>query len=165
VRTLVALFKKFDTNADSRLDRHEVQWVLKQNGQNLTPSEFERVFKFFDKNGDGLVCTCEFIAGIRGELNSVRAACVSDAWSRIAPKGEILANDFANAFDYTSHPEISNGTRSKASVLEELMDAVDMNKDGMISSEEFVDFYTNVSVYYKDDDSFIKAVHKAWGLY
>lgn len=29
VRSLVALFNKFDTNQDSRLDRHEIQWILK----------------------------------------------------------------------------------------------------------------------------------------
>lgn len=76
VRELVRLFQKFDTNKDTKLDRHEVQWVLKQNGQNLSPSEFESVFKFFDKNNDGCITISEFIAGIRGDLNAKRSALV-----------------------------------------------------------------------------------------
>lgn len=61
VRQLVTLFRRFDTNSDAKLDRHEIQWVLKQNGQNLSPSEFERVFRYFDKNNDGFVNISEFI--------------------------------------------------------------------------------------------------------
>lgn len=95
MRSLVALFKQSDTNCDAKLDRHEIQWILKQNGQNLTPSEFERLYRYFDKNNDGYISTSEFIRGVRGELNSPRAACVADAWKRIAPSGEISAENFA----------------------------------------------------------------------
>lgn len=109
IRELVALFKRFDTNADSKLDRHETQWVLKQNGQNLTPSEFERIFKYFDKNGDGYISISEFVRGVRGELNQKRSAVVADCWSRIAPQGELPCNDFAAAFNLQSVAEYRNG--------------------------------------------------------
>lgn len=165
VRHLVTLFRKFDTNKDARLDRHEVQWVLKQNGQNLSPSEFERVFKYFDKNNDGFISVTEFIAGIRGELSAARDAVVEDAWKRIAPKGEILANDFAAAFDVTSVPDYASGRISKAAVLEELMAAVDFNQDGVVSTGEFKDFYTNLSPNFSDDQKFTNFVHRSWGLY
>lgn len=130
VRALVAMFRRFDTNNDSRLDRHEVQWVLKQNGQNLSPSEFERIFKYFDRNNDGAISINEFITGIRGELNGARMAVVEDAWKRIAPKGEMDVNEFASVFDVSSVADYAAGRVSKAQVLEELMDAVDFNKDG-----------------------------------
>lgn len=165
VRSLVQLFKKFDTNKDSTLDRHEVQWVLKQNGHDLSPSEFERLFKYFDRNGDNCISISEFVAGIRGVLSECRDKVVNDAWRRIAPKGEIPANDFAAAFDVTSVPEYNAGKISKADVLQELMNAVDFNQDGMISAEEFKDFYTNVSPNFNDDERFKNFVLKSWGLY
>ena len=148
-----------------KLDRHEIQWVLKQNGQNLSPSEFERLFRYFDKNNDGFVNISEFIQGVRGELNGARAAVVKDVWSRIAPQGTLPANDFASAFNVSVHPDYCNGTKSKAAVLEELMEAVDFNQDGVISGEEFFDFYTNVSPVFGDDEQFKNMVLKAWGLY
>lgn len=76
VRQLVQIFKRFDKNSDAKLDRSEIQWVLKQNGQQLAPSEFERLFCFFDKNNDGFISTSEFIRGIRGELNGKRLLTV-----------------------------------------------------------------------------------------
>lgn len=165
IRELVALFRKFDSNSDSKLDRHEIQWVLKQNGQNLTPSEFERIFKFFDKNGDGFISISEFVRGVRGELEGARAACVNDVWKRIAPKGQLPCNDFAQAFNLQSVEEYRNGKESKVEILERLMAAVDSNQDGQISGEEFVDFCTNVSPNFKEDDSFCKFMLESWGLY
>lgn len=47
-------------------------WGLKENGHNLSPSEFERIFKFFDRNNDGKVNYDEFLRGIRGELSQRR---------------------------------------------------------------------------------------------
>ena len=60
------LFKRFD----SKIDRHETQWILKENGHNLTPSEFERIFKYFDKNNEGFISTSEFVKAVRGELSA-----------------------------------------------------------------------------------------------
>ena len=121
VRALITLFKKFDTNSDSRLDRHEIQWVLKQNGQNLSPSEFERLFKYFDKNNDGFISTSEFIRGVRGELSHARAASVADAWKKIAPKGDLSTEDFEKAFDIECVESYRNGQMTKSQVLSELM--------------------------------------------
>lgn len=66
VHGLVSLFKRFNPNSDARLDRHELQWVLKENGHTLTPSEFERIFKYFDKNNEGFISISEFVAAVRG---------------------------------------------------------------------------------------------------
>ena len=44
-----------DNNGDRRLDRSEFMWGLRENGHKLTPSEFERIFKYFDKNNDGKI--------------------------------------------------------------------------------------------------------------
>lgn len=81
VHGLVSLFKRY--NANGKLDRHELQWVLKENGHTLTPSEFERIFKYFDKNNEGFIMISEFVAAVRGELAATRAATVKEVWSRI----------------------------------------------------------------------------------
>lgn len=165
VRSLVSLFKRYDVNCDARLDRNEIQWVLKQNGQNLSPSEFERLYRYFDKNNDGYISTSEFIKGVRGELNAVRVACVADAWRRIAPSGEIGAEEFAHAYDVECSQAYRSGNVTKATVLKELMDQVDQNQDSKISESEFFDFYTNISPNIQSDDSFIKHVRSNWSLY
>jgi Ca2+-binding EF-hand superfamily protein len=56
---------------------------LKENGHTLTPSEFERIFKYFDKNNEGFISISEFVAAVRGELPAQRAALVNEVWARI----------------------------------------------------------------------------------
>jgi len=73
VKSLVNLFRKFDINGDNRLDRHEVHWLLKQNGHFLSSSEFEQIFRYFDKNNDGVLTLTEIIHGVRGDLGEVRS--------------------------------------------------------------------------------------------
>lgn len=61
-----------DNNGDRKMDRHEFMWGLRENGHNLSPSEFERIFKYFDKNNDGRLSYDEFLRGVRGGMNENR---------------------------------------------------------------------------------------------
>jgi len=46
--------------------------VSKKMDTTCHPSEFERVFKFFDKNNDGKISYDEFLLILRGDLNPRR---------------------------------------------------------------------------------------------
>jgi Ca2+-binding EF-hand superfamily protein len=76
IRGLGIVFRRMDNSRDKKLDRYEFMWGLKENGHNLSPSEFERIFKYFDKNNDGKLNYDEFLRGLRGELSDRRRALV-----------------------------------------------------------------------------------------
>ena len=65
-----------DANGDKRLDRYEFQWGLKENGLDISPSEFERIFKYFDRNNEGKISYDEFLRGLRGQMDARRKALV-----------------------------------------------------------------------------------------
>lgn len=73
-----------DKNGNGVLDRHEIQWVLRQLGMKLNVAEFERIFKFFDKNGDGVVSYHEFVCSVRGELAGEKLDLVHQLAQRVA---------------------------------------------------------------------------------
>ena len=76
IRGLGIVFRRIDNSRDRKLDRHEFMWGLKENGHTLSPSEFERIFKYFDRNNDGKVDYDEFLRGIRGDLNQRRRGLI-----------------------------------------------------------------------------------------
>lgn len=65
-----------DNSKSKLLDRAEFAWALKENGHDLAPSEFERIFKYFDKNNEGRINYEEFLRTLRGDLNERRAGLV-----------------------------------------------------------------------------------------
>jgi Ca2+-binding EF-hand superfamily protein len=71
-----------DNSNNGKLDRQEFTWGLKENGHVLSPSEFERLFKYFDKNNDGVLNYNEFLVGLRGNLNARRRAVVQRAFKK-----------------------------------------------------------------------------------
>jgi Ca2+-binding EF-hand superfamily protein len=88
IRGLGIVFRRMDNSRDRKLDRHEFQWGLKENGHVLSPSEFERIFKYFDKNNDGKIDYNEFLRAIRGEMNDRRRALVGLAFKKLDKTGD-----------------------------------------------------------------------------
>ena len=80
IRGLGIVFRRMDNSGDRKLDRNEFQWGLKENGHVLSPSEFERIFKYFDKNNDGKIDYDEFLRAIRGDLNERRRSLIKLAY-------------------------------------------------------------------------------------
>lgn len=138
---------------------------MKKNGQNLTPSEFERVFRYFDANGDGTISTSEFIRGIRGELNQTRLDCVKGIWSKVVPFSDIPAIDLLEKFNFNSNEDFASGAITRGELMEELARQIDQNNDNRVSETEFVDFYTNIGTNFDDDETFCRFARNQWGLY
>lgn len=76
IRGIGIVFRRMDDNGDKSLDRYEFQWGLRENGHKLNPAEFEKVFKYFDKNNSGRIDYNEFLRAIRGEMNEFRKGFV-----------------------------------------------------------------------------------------
>lgn len=88
IRGLAIVFRRIDNSRDRKLDRSEFMWGLKENGHDLSPSEFERIFKFFDKNNDGKIDYDEFLRGLRGELSDRRKALILLAFRKVDRTGD-----------------------------------------------------------------------------
>ena len=52
IREMVQCFARTDKNQNYFLDREEFKWALKELGIQFTKTEFDNIFKYFDKNCD-----------------------------------------------------------------------------------------------------------------
>lgn len=140
------------------LGRAETQWCLRENGQRLSEQETERIFKYFDKNGDGLISIHEFIEGVRGSLNTNRSCVVAGVWAELAPEGKISTSELAEKFNLESSSDYKLGRKTGSQIVSDMMSQIDQDCDNSVDTDEFRDFYTNVSVSFENDLVFEKFV-------
>lgn len=142
-------------------------WGLKENGHTLSPSEFERIFKYFDKNNDGKVSYDEFLRGIRGQLNERRKALVCQAFDKLDKTGDgfVTVEDLVGVYDGSFHPKFKSGEMTQKDILSEFLCQWDtQEKDGCVSREEFCDYYSDVSASIDEDDYFEHMMKTAWQI-
>ena len=156
-----------DNNGDRKMDRHEFMWGLRENGHTLSPSEFERIFKYFDKNNDGKLSYDEFLRGVRGDMNANRKQFVAIAFKKLDKTGNGIVDiqDLVNTYDVSFHPKYKSGEMSKNDILNEFMSQWDtVVKDGKVTLEEFEEYYNDVSASIDEDDYFELMMRNAWHI-
>ena len=115
-------------------------WGLKENGHTLSPSEFERIFKYFDKNNDGKISYDEFLRGVRGALNARRSVLVEKVFAKLDKTGDgkVTVDDLLSVYDGSFHPKFKSGEMTQKDVLSEFLAQWDgVQKDGSVSRAEF----------------------------
>ncbi len=161
------MFRRMDNNKCRKLDRYEFMWGLKENGHTLSPSEFERVFKYFDKNNDGKITYDEFLSALRGELNTRRKGLVDLAYNKLDRDGSGVVdfNDLVETYNVEFHPQFKSGEKSKKEIIEDFMKQWDtVTKDGKVTREEFYVYFQDISASIDDDDYFELMIRNAWHL-
>jgi Ca2+-binding EF-hand superfamily protein len=109
VDQLLHTFYRMDKNGSGKLDRHEFAWALKDNGHTLTQHEFERIFKFFDKNNDGILDVQEFMSGIRGNLPEKKVAQVDALIEKVRDGDVVSISKMEANFDGSHIPAVQQG--------------------------------------------------------
>ena len=133
----------------------------------LSPSEFERLFKYFDKNNDGVLDYNEFLTGLRGNLNPRRRVVVGRAFKKFDKSGNGVVDleDLAGVYDVSKHPRLRSGAKTKEELLNEWLGQWDTIKaDGKVTLAEFEEFYKDVSASIDDDEYFEFVIVSAWKL-
>lgn len=77
----------------------------------------------------------------------------------------ITLDDIKDQYDVSFHPEFKQGKKSKQAILEEFMSQWDtIKKDGIVTPDEWLDYYADVSASIDDDDYFELMIRNAWHI-
>ena len=132
------------------------------------------VFDLFDTNHDGTLNIDEFLMAIRGELNDYRTSLVERAFRKIDKdsSGMIEFDDIKDLYNASKHPDVIQGRKSEDQILMEFLETFEMHhsvkfqqtRDSKITLEEFLEYYTNISVSIDNDDYFALMMNNSWNL-
>jgi len=132
------------------------------------------LFKVFDTNGDGTLNYKEFIDAVRDELTRSRKEKVEEAFRFIDKdsNGVLDIDEIKGSYIVNKHPDVIQGKRTRETVLCEFIETLEAHHgilngsqaDGMISMDEFVEYYTNISSAMDSDSEFATLLRNTWGI-
>ena len=79
--------------------------------------------------------------------------------------GQIDVKDIMSVFDVSMHPEFIENKKTKEQILKEFLnnfEGVAGNKDGVITRDEFFDYYTDMSMNLPNDQYFVSMMESTW---
>ena len=123
--------------------------------------------KYYDIDGDGNISFDEFLRGLREPLTARRLNMVKKAF-QIMDKdssGKVTVNDIYQVYDVTRNKDFIEGKKSREEILNDFLagfEGVKGNRDGIITWEEWQDYYTDLSMSIVDDTYFVRMMESVW---
>lgn len=165
---LQRIFKILDDDNSKTLSLSEFTNAIKYTKIDMTDKDIKILFEYFDTGNTGNISYDAFITKIKGAMNNRRRRLVMMAYDvlDVDGSGHVDINDFAVAYDVSKHPDFLQGKKSKEQILLEFMNHFeDSNlKDGAVTREEFINYYTGVSANIDNDDYFELMMRNAWHI-
>eukprot|EP00831_Metopus_contortus_P032379 TRINITY_DN2616_c0_g1_i3.p2 TRINITY_DN2616_c0_g1~~TRINITY_DN2616_c0_g1_i3.p2 ORF type:complete len:250 (+),score=45.74 TRINITY_DN2616_c0_g1_i3:434-1183(+) len=123
--------------------------------------------KYYDIDHDGNISYEEFLRGLREPMNERRSSIVQKIFSMMDRdnSGKITVSDIEKIYVVTKHPDFIEKRKSKEEILGEFLsnfEGAKGNKDGIITKQEFFDYYNDLSMSISSDDYFVQMIESAW---
>lgn len=165
-RSLDAIFKRMDANNDKVLSKVELKNGLQELGLDYTTQEMDTVMRHFDRNADCRVSTREFIDGLTCKLDDHRRSLVYDTYALVnkVTEGAPTIEALAALFDAASHPEVQAGLKSEPVARAEMASAWGKPETHVVTKDEFMQYWRDVSVAVGDEDWFELMIRNPWHL-
>lgn len=167
LRGLRVMFKAMDRNRNKSLDPVEFKYAMRDYGFPVSDMEVTQIVKYFDTNRDGKISFDEFLRAIRGDLNDRRTNMVHMAYKVLDKSGDglVTLDDIMKAYDASHHPDFQSGRKSEEDIMREFMGVWETHKkDGIVTLEEFEDYYKDISASIDSDDYFELMIRNAWHI-
>jgi Ca2+-binding EF-hand superfamily protein len=132
----------------------------------LSDEELHMIFAFLDKDNSGHIYLEELIRGLAKPLNKDRLYWIKAAYNKLDANknGEVTLDDIAKLYDINAHPDVQKG-RKAGECYREFLSLFDTQlADGIVTFDEFCDYFKGMSAAIEDDAYFAQMMKNAWKL-
>ncbi|GFT32677.1 crustacean calcium-binding protein 23 [Nephila pilipes] len=164
------VFRRMDDNENGVLSFEEFQKGLHDSGmdRSMDGFEIEELFQTFDKDNSGSISYEEFLRAVRPKMSASRLKIVEKAFNKLDRTGDgiVTYHDLKDVYNVRYHPFYQNGQLSEKELFLRFLANFEVagNPDGIVTQEEFIDYYTGVSASIDEDAYFDLMVRLAWKL-
>ena len=149
----------------------------KLNINNFKIEEIRKIFEIFDNNNLGYIDYDNFFKNLVGHMGREREAMIRKIYDEIKKdqNGNIFVVDFKKIFNGGNYNEIFGGEKTKEYIYYEFIDNLDIflnyrnklynrNLSNILSYDDFLRFFNQISMYINNDDDFEKYINSCWSL-
>lgn len=131
-------------------------------------------------NDDGVLDFDELIQAIKGVMNPTRKELVKKAFNKLDGMGNsngvLEVDDIRQSYNAKNHPDVKSRKKTEEEVLQEFLETFEAHRqmtkgdtkskkgDGVVTLNEFMDYYSNISASIDDDEYFKLMITNAWNL-
>ena len=167
-------FRIIDENNSQTIDFNDFKQVCNMFNFGINDNQLIIVFEHFDQENTGEIDYDEFIRTIRGDMDENRQKLVQQAFDILDSNksGEISFEDLKNKYNTKNHPDVLSGKINEEEALKEFLDTFQetynylcgTESNNVITIEEFLEYYENVSMTIEEDDYFEYLLNNTWNL-
>lgn len=167
IRSLARIFRALDDNRNRKVDKREMVDGLRDFGINLNDDEATLMYGCFDRDQNGQIIFDEFLRVLRGDLSENRLEYIKKAYAKLDANsdGLVKLDDIAKLYDASKHPDVVERGVPEEQVYLKFMSLWDtQTADGIVTFDEFCDYYRDVSCSVDTDEYFAVMMTSAWKL-
>lgn len=103
-------------------------------------------------------------------MSENRVALVKRAYKKLDRdgSGQVDYNDICDTYNAKKHPAVLEGRKTERQVLEEFLATFEMalsdKPDGIVTEEEFLEYYTAISASIDNEDYFAQMINSSWNI-